>query len=52
LGRHIGAYGVGSLGEVFDGEPPHLPRGCPFQAWTVAETLRAWTELGPLGRPG
>jgi len=52
LGRHIGAYGVGSLGEVFDGEPPHLPRGCPFQAWTVAETLRAWTELGPRGRSG
>jgi predicted glycogen debranching enzyme len=52
LGRHIGAYGVGSLGEVFDGEPPHAPRGSPFQAWTVAETLRAWTELagGPRGR--
>jgi len=45
LGRHLGAYGVGSLGEVFDGEPPFAPGGCPAQAWTVAETLRAWTEL-------
>jgi len=45
LGRHVGAYGVGSLGEVFDGEPPFAPGGCPTQAWTVAETLRAWTEL-------
>jgi predicted glycogen debranching enzyme len=45
LGRHVGAYGVGSLGEVFDGEPPFAPGGCPAQAWTVAETLRAWTEL-------
>ena len=45
LGRHLGAYGVGSLGEVFDGDPPFLPGGCPAQAWTVAETFRAWTEL-------
>jgi predicted glycogen debranching enzyme len=45
LGWHVGAYGVGSLGEVFDGEPPFAPGGCPAQAWTVAETLRAWTEL-------
>jgi len=52
LGRHIGAYGVGSLGEVFDGEPPHLPRGHPFQAWTMAEMRRAWAELGPRGRSG
>jgi predicted glycogen debranching enzyme len=54
LGWHIGAYGLGSLGEVFDGDPPHLPGGCPFQAWTVAETLRAWTELtgGPGDRSG
>jgi predicted glycogen debranching enzyme len=45
LGRHVGVYGVGSLGEVFDGEPPFAPGGCPAQAWTVAETLRVWTEL-------
>jgi predicted glycogen debranching enzyme len=45
LGRHLGAYGVGTLGEVFDGDAPFSPGGCPAQAWTVAETLRAWTEL-------
>jgi glycogen debranching enzyme len=45
LGRHVGVYGVGSLGEVFDGDAPFAPGGCPAQAWTVAETLRAWTEL-------
>ena len=45
LGLHLGAYGVGSLGEVFDGDPPFAPGGCPAQAWTVAETFRAWTEL-------
>ncbi|MFD2235156.1 amylo-alpha-1,6-glucosidase [Phaeospirillum tilakii] len=37
---------VGTLAEVFDGAAPHLPRGCPAQAWSVAETLRAWTRTG------
>ncbi|HEX2715247.1 MAG TPA: amylo-alpha-1,6-glucosidase [Candidatus Acidoferrales bacterium] len=36
------AYGLGSLGEIFDGEAPFAPRGCVAQAWTVAEVLRAW----------
>lgn len=22
-----------------DADPPHTPRGCPFQAWSVAEAL-------------
>ena len=37
--------GVGTLPEVADGDPPHRPRGCFAQAWTVAETLRAWHLL-------
>jgi len=32
--------GLGSLSEVFDGDAPHIPGGCPFQAWSVAELLR------------
>ncbi|MHB8399777.1 MAG: amylo-alpha-1,6-glucosidase, partial [Candidatus Limnocylindrales bacterium] len=28
-----------------DGDAPHLPRGCPFQAWSVAEVLRVWRSL-------
>jgi predicted glycogen debranching enzyme len=43
LARHITAYGLGTLAEIFDGDPPHKPRGCIAQAWTVAEVLRAWT---------
>lgn len=31
--------GLGSLPEVFDGDPPHLPGGCPAQAWSVAEVM-------------
>jgi predicted glycogen debranching enzyme len=32
--------GTGHLPEIADGDPPHTPRGCPFQAWSVAEALR------------
>ena len=38
------AHCVGSLSEIFDGDPPHTPRGCIAQAWTVAEVLRVWEE--------
>ena len=31
--------------EVFDGDAPFTPRGCVAQAWSVAETLRAWQTL-------
>lgn len=34
------AAGLGHLPEVADGEPPHTPGGCPFQAWSVGEALR------------
>jgi glycogen debranching enzyme len=45
LATHICAYGLGTLAEVFDGDPPHTPRGCIAQAWTVGEVLRAWSEI-------
>jgi predicted glycogen debranching enzyme len=38
--------GVGTIGEIFDGEPPYHPRGAPAQAWSVACTLHAWRLLG------
>lgn len=38
---HLGQYAVGTVAEVFDGDPPHAPRGCTAQAWSVAEWLRA-----------
>lgn len=34
-------YGIGGIAEVFDGDPPHHPNGCPWQAWSVAEVLRS-----------
>jgi predicted glycogen debranching enzyme len=39
---HLRDAGVGSISEIADGDPPHTPRGCPWQAWSVAELLRAW----------
>lgn len=38
---HISSHGVGSISEIFDGDPPFTPRGCFAQAWSVAEVLRA-----------
>ena len=40
----LSEYGVGTLGEIFDGDPPYAPNGCPAQAWSVAEVLRAYAE--------
>jgi predicted glycogen debranching enzyme len=37
---HLDSAGLGHISEVADAEPPHTPRGCPFQAWSVGEALR------------
>ncbi|BAY14380.1 glycogen debranching enzyme [Anabaenopsis circularis NIES-21] len=31
---------LGSISEIFDGDPPHTPRGAIAQAWSVAEVMR------------
>lgn len=41
---------VGTIGEIFDGAPPHQPRGAPVQAWSVACTLDAWRLLRLAGQ--
>jgi predicted glycogen debranching enzyme len=45
LGAAIQRYGLGTLGEIFDGDTPFAPKGCIAQAWSVGEVLRAWVEL-------
>ena len=47
LAHHVPDAGLGSIAEVFDGDAPFEPGGCPFQAWSVAETLRAWAATEP-----
>ncbi len=37
---HLDEAGLGHVSEIADGDPPHTPRGCPFQAWSVGELLR------------
>jgi predicted glycogen debranching enzyme len=38
--EHLDEAGLGHVSEIADAEPPHTPRGCPFQAWSVGELLR------------
>jgi predicted glycogen debranching enzyme len=37
---HLRAAGLGHVSEVADGDAPHRPGGCPFQAWSLGELLR------------
>ena len=38
-------YGIGTLAEICDADAPYAPNGCPAQAWSVAEVLRALALL-------
>jgi glycogen debranching enzyme len=42
---HLGTAGLGHVSEVADGDPPHAPGGCPFQAWSLGELLRVRAML-------
>jgi predicted glycogen debranching enzyme len=42
--RHLRAAGLGSISEIFEGDPPFRPDGCPAQAWSVAEVLRVMRD--------
>jgi predicted glycogen debranching enzyme len=48
---HLDVAGLGHVSEIADGDPPHTPRGCPFQAWSVSELIRVTqvvlAERGP-----
>jgi glycogen debranching enzyme len=51
LTTQVYTAGMGALSEIYDGDPPHTPRGCIAQAWSVAEPLRAYVEDVQLVRP-
>ncbi len=42
---HLSDGCIGTISEIFDGDPPHQPRGCFAQAWSVAEVLRGLYEI-------
>jgi len=45
IADHLRDAGLGQVSEIFDGDPPHTPRGCPAQAWSVTCVLEAWWKL-------
>ena len=49
LVAHLAEWGLGSVSETADGDPPHAATGCPFQAWSVAELLRAYRREAAAG---
>ena len=38
---HARHAGIGHISEIADGDAPHTPRGCPFQAWSLSELIRS-----------
>ena len=45
IADHLCDAALGQVSEIFDGDAPHTPRGCPAQAWSVACVLEAWWRL-------
>ncbi|PKO04811.1 MAG: glycogen debranching protein [Chloroflexi bacterium HGW-Chloroflexi-3] len=43
--NQLSDYGLGSIGEIFDGDAPFTPRGCIAQAWSIAEVNRVMDEI-------
>jgi 4-alpha-glucanotransferase len=52
LRDHLLDAALGSVSEIFDGAPPHTPRGAPSQAWSVACALEAWWRLEAAKKQG
>ncbi len=51
LGQTIHSYGLGTIGEIFGGDPPFPSAGCIAQAWSVGELFRAWQFLSAASEP-
>jgi predicted glycogen debranching enzyme len=47
LQAHLGIAGLGHVSEIADGDAPYTPRGCPFQAWSLGELIRALAFSAP-----
>jgi glycogen debranching enzyme len=43
----MSSFGLGTIAEIFDAEPPYTARGCIAQAWSVGEVLRCWVKTTP-----
>lgn len=47
LAASLHARGLGHVSEIADGDAPHAWRGCPFQAWSLGELIRATQRTAP-----
>ncbi len=47
LMAHLDVTGLGHVSEVADGDAPHTPGGCPFQAWSLGELIRVRNMTAP-----
>lgn len=43
--KHLDDGCINGIAEIFDGDAPHISRGCYSQAWSVGEILRAYKEV-------
>lgn len=44
--RHLTEDGcLGQVAEIFEGDPPHKPKGCFAQAWSVGELIRVYLMI-------
>ncbi len=41
-------HGIGTISEIYNGDPPHLPQGAISQAWNVAALLRVLEKSNEL----
>lgn len=46
LERHLQVAGLGHISEIADGDAPHHPGGCPFQAWSLGAYVQIRHMLG------
>ena len=46
LMAHLNVAGLGHVSEIADGDAPHAPAGCPFQAWSLGELIRIRRMVG------
>ena len=40
LEEELTLHGIGSISEIYDGDPPHQPRGAISQAWSVSAVMQ------------
>lgn len=50
--QHRETAGLGHVSEIADGDAPHTPRGCPFQAWSLSALIRMEQRVRRTGTRG